>query len=236
MSNDIESSTMRSPLVNEASSDDDAAISTVEWLTMFMLYALVSFKFLLAVAVGAVVVSNSGFSHFALHTGPGLAIYIISIILWFINPCCLIGCRNVFPCNCLTLLLWPVSFAFAVGFSCSYSNGNGRGKTVLEAIILMSVVAVSLTLYSLVAMIKRAKFNLHPLFILTFFLLICVYVPIQIYQPFAKLSTSIWGFVAALFFWANAYYTGSNIKRFESIVPSPVYARLHSTFVATSSS
>ncbi|OMO89670.1 Bax inhibitor 1-related protein [Corchorus capsularis] len=232
MANDIESSTMRSPLVNEASSDDDA-ISTVEWLTMFMLYALVSFKFLLAVAVGAVVVSNSGISHFALHTGPGLAIYIISIILWFLNPCCLIGCRNVFPCNCLTLLLWPVSFAFAVGFSCSYSNG----KTVLEAIILMSVVAVSLTLYSLVAMIKRAKFNLHPLFILTFLLLICIYVPIQIFHPFAELSTSIWGFVAALLFWANSYFTGSNtVKRFESVVPSPVYARLHSTFVATSSS
>ncbi|OMP04210.1 Bax inhibitor 1-related protein [Corchorus olitorius] len=232
MSNDLESST---PLVN----DDEATISTVEWLMTFIFYGVVSFKFLVAVIVGAVVVSHSEISHFALHTQAGLAIYITSIVLWFLTPCCATCFRNCFPCNCLPLLS-PVFFAIALGFSCSYSNG--RGKTVLEALILVTVVTVSLTIYSLGAMIKRANFNLHPPFILTFFLILCIYVSIQIFNPFAKLSTSIWGFVAVLLFWANAYCIGyKTVKLFDSIMrdsgaPSPVFDRLHSTLTGTSSS
>ncbi|OMO83760.1 Bax inhibitor 1-related protein [Corchorus capsularis] len=234
MSNDLESSTT-TPLVN----GDEETISTVEWLMTFIFYGVLTCKFLPAVIVGAVVVSNSGVSHFALHTQAGLAIYITSIVLWFLTPCCLTCFGNRFPCNCLALLS-PVFFAIALGFSCSYSNG--RGKTVLEALILVIVATVSLSLYSLGAMIKRANFNLHPPFIVTFFVLLCIYVSIQIFNPFAKLSTSIWGFLAALFCWANAYCIGySTVKLFdsvmrESIVPSPVFDSLHSTFTGTSSS
>ncbi|OMP04212.1 hypothetical protein COLO4_09851 [Corchorus olitorius] len=131
-----------SSLVNGAtSSDDDHDRSAfAEWLIISIVYGLVSFQLLIAVSVGAVVVSHSGISHFVLHTGSGLAIYIISILLWFI----------------------------------------GRGKTVLEAVIFISILAVTLTLYSIFAMIKNLDFSLAAPCCFLILLLISIYVPIQV--------------------------------------------------------
>ncbi|KAK6229885.1 hypothetical protein SCA6_018836, partial [Theobroma cacao] len=199
-----------------------------KWFLMFCVYAIISLQFLLAVAVGSVVVSVSRIPHFVLHTAPGLSIYIISIVLCLIIQCVLLDLRNRWPCNCVLFILWTILFASAVGFSCSYSKGSmkemagksskgavgvsglvinsaqflsastGRGKTVLETIILISVVAVVLTLHSLYSALRKRDFSLCELFLIGIFLVACVYIPIQVFHPFAKLSTSIFGCLVAL--------------------------------------
>ncbi|XP_007020461.2 PREDICTED: BI1-like protein [Theobroma cacao] len=167
-----------------------------KWFLMFCVYAIISLQFLLAVAVGSVVVSVSRIPHFVLHTAPGLSIYIISIVLCLIIQCVLLDLRNRWPCNCVLFILWTILFASAVGLSCSYSKG--RGKTVLETIILISVVAVVLTLHSLYSALRKRDFSLCELFLIGIFLVACVYIPIQVFHPFAKLSTSIFGCLVAL--------------------------------------
>ncbi|XVE99263.1 hypothetical protein REPUB_Repub03eG0183100 [Reevesia pubescens] len=216
-------SSISSSLVNNSSDDDISG----EWGVILIVYALVSFQLLLAVIVGAIVVSHSGISHFVLHTGSGLAIYIISIVLWFIIQCFLLQFRTEYPCNCLLFILWSVSFAFAIGFSCSFSDG--RGETVLGAIVLMSIVAVCLTLYSIWGTIKNFDFSLGEPLISFIILLICIYVPIQVFHPFAKLSTSIYGFLAALLFCGHTFFAGNSIVKHVSnsrddSVSGPIFA------------
>ncbi|EOY20402.1 Bax inhibitor-1 family protein, putative [Theobroma cacao] len=115
--------------------------------------------------VGSVVVSNSRIPHFVLHTAPGLAIYILSIVFCIIR----------------------------------------RGEAVLETIILVSVEAVVLAHHSLYSMQTQRDFSLCELLSINVILVACVYIPNQVFHPFAKLSISIYAFLVAIAFAGRIY-------------------------------
>ncbi|XP_021287503.1 uncharacterized protein LOC110418983 [Herrania umbratica] len=183
--------------------DSDDNENKRKWVLMFSLYAIISLQFLLAVSVGSVVISNSRIPHFVLHTAPGLAIYILSIVFCIIIQCVLLDLRGRWPWNYILFILWTILFASTVGLSCSYSNG--RGKAVLETIILISVVAVVLGHHSYYSMHTERDFSLCELLSISVFLVACVYIPIQVFHPFAKLSISIYAFLVAIAFAGRMY-------------------------------
>ncbi|XVE50864.1 hypothetical protein DITRI_Ditri01bG0198200 [Diplodiscus trichospermus] len=164
---------INSPLITRGSSSRGD-----EWGTIFVVYALISLQLLLAVSFGTNAVFNSRILHFQLHTTPGLIVCIISFVLWLVVQCPLLAFSNHYPWNFLLFTLWSVLFAFTIGLSCSYFEDNGA--TILETVILMSVVTVTLTVYALCGAIGDFDFSLClPCFLATF-LVICLYVAMQV--------------------------------------------------------
>ncbi|KAK6269465.1 hypothetical protein POUND7_006570 [Theobroma cacao] len=216
-------------MATDNESDDNE--NREKWALTFAVYAIISLQFLLAVAVGSVVVSVSRIPHFVLHTAPGLSIYIISIVLCLIIQCVLLDLRKRWPCNCILFILWTILFASAVGLSCSYSKGGG--KTVLETIILISVVAVVLTLHSLYSMLRERDFSSGELVLISFFLVACVYIPIQVFHPFAKLSTSIFACLFALSFAGRMYIAGNLFIKHKFYDPIGAAVIVHLIFLMT---
>ncbi|EOY11987.1 Bax inhibitor-1 family protein, putative [Theobroma cacao] len=199
-----------------------------EWDTIFVAYALISLQLLLAVAFGSNLVFNSGIPCFELiHTTPGLTICIISFILWLVVQCPLLAFSNHSPWNFLLFALWSILFAFTIGLSCSYLEENGR--TILVAIILMSVVTVSLTVYALCGAIGDFDFSLCAPCFLGTFLVLCLYVTIQIFGPAANLSTSVYAVLAALLFVGHTYIAGNQmVKDGRDDIEDPISAIVYS--------
>ncbi|XP_021287506.1 uncharacterized protein LOC110418985 [Herrania umbratica] len=199
-----------------------------EWDTIFLAYALISLQLLLAVAFGTNLVFNSGIPCFELiRSTPGLAICIISFILWLVVQCPLLAISNHSPWNFLLFALWSTLFVFTIGLSCSYLEENGR--TILVAIILMSVVTVSLTVYALCGAIGDFDFSLSAPCFLGAFLVLCLYVTIPIFGPAANLSTSIYALLAALLFVGHTYIAGNQmVKDGRDDIEGPISAVLYS--------
>ncbi|XVF77071.1 hypothetical protein PTKIN_Ptkin14bG0010400 [Pterospermum kingtungense] len=100
----------------------------------------------------------------------------------------------------------------------------GNGTTILEAIILASAATITLTIYALCGSVGGFHFSLCPPCLLCTFLVVCLYVSIQILHGYENLSTSIYGFLAALLFCGHTYIAGNQIVQQHDIQEAPFSA------------
>ncbi|KAF5736800.1 BI1-like protein [Tripterygium wilfordii] len=183
----------------------------LRWAFIRKVYAIISMQLLLTVAVAALVVFVRPIPEFLAKTTPGLAVFIVMLVLPFIILCPLYAFHKRHPVNFFLLGLFTVTIAFAVGFSCAFT----KGRIVLEAAILTSVLVVSLTLYTFWAVKRGQDFSFLGPFLFGAVMVLLVFALIQIFFPLGKLSHMIYGCLAALIFCGYIVYDTDNlIKRF----------------------
>ncbi|XP_074576685.1 protein LIFEGUARD 2-like [Curcuma longa] len=183
----------------------------LRWGFIRKIYFILTIQLALTAAVSAVVVSVKPIPHFFVSSSAGLGLYIFLLILPFIILCPLYMYQERHPINLLLLGLFTVSISFAVGMSCAFTSG----KVILEAAILTAVVVVSLTLYTFWAARRGHDFNFLGPFLFAAVLVLLVFALIQVLFPLGKLSTMIYGGLAALVFSGYIIYDTDNlIKRF----------------------
>ncbi|KAJ0033983.1 hypothetical protein Pint_24754 [Pistacia integerrima] len=195
----------------------------IRWAFIRKVYAILSVQFLLTVVVAAVVVFVEPIPNFFAKSGtPGLAVYIVILILPFLRKlfhfvedllvlCPLYVYHKHHPWNFILLMLFTINISFAVGLSCAFTEG----KIVLEAAILTSVVLVSLTLYTFWAVKRGKDFSFLGPFLFASLLVLLVFAFIQMVFPLGKLSHAIYGGLASLIFCGYIIYDTNNlIKRY----------------------
>ncbi|KAB1218121.1 BI1-like protein [Morella rubra] len=131
--------------------------------------------------------------------------------LLYIVLCPLYCYHKRHPLNTFLLMLFTISIALIIGLACAFT----KGKIILEAAILTSVVVVSLTLYTFWAVKRGHDFSfLGPFLFASLLMLICFGL-IQIFFPLGKITTAIYSGLAALLFCGYIVYDTNNlIKRF----------------------
>ncbi|KAL1550177.1 Protein LIFEGUARD 2 [Salvia divinorum] len=183
----------------------------LRWSFIRKIYSIVSIQLLLTIAVAAVVITVHPISNFFTTTTAGLVLYILLVITPFIVLCPLYSYYRSHPLNYILLALFTVSLAFAVGLSCSYTNG----KVILEAFVLTAVVVVSLTLYTFWAAKRGYDFNFLGPFLFGAIIILMLFGIIQIFFPMGKISTMIYGGLGAIIFCGYIVYDTDNlIKRY----------------------
>ncbi|KAJ0092306.1 hypothetical protein Patl1_25308 [Pistacia atlantica] len=195
----------------------------IRWAFIRKVYAILSVQFLLTVVVAAVVVFVEPIPNFFAKSGtPGLAVYIVILILPFLRKlfnfvedllvlCPLYVYHKHHPWNFILLMLFTINISFAVGLSCAFTEG----KIVLQAAILTSVVLVSLTLYTFWAVKRGKDFSFLGPFLFASLLVLLVFAFIQMVFPLGKLSHAIYGGLASLIFCGYIIYDTNNlIKRY----------------------
>eukprot|EP00252_Welwitschia_mirabilis_P020173 TRINITY_DN4889_c0_g1_i1.p1 TRINITY_DN4889_c0_g1~~TRINITY_DN4889_c0_g1_i1.p1 ORF type:complete len:304 (-),score=-5.45 TRINITY_DN4889_c0_g1_i1:160-1071(-) len=185
--------------------------NALRWSFIRKVYGIISIQLLFTVVVASVVVSIPSVPKFFVTTGAGFALYIFLLILPFILLCPLYAYSQSHPLNLVLLGFFTAAISFAVGLSCSFSSG----KTVLEALLLTAVVVVSLTFYTFWASRRGQDFSfLGPILFVSIIILIAFGL-IQAFFPLGKISTTIYGALAALIFSAYIVYDTDNlIKRY----------------------
>ncbi|KAJ7949848.1 BI1-like protein [Quillaja saponaria] len=142
---------------------------------------------------------------------PGLAIYVISLILPLILLCPLYVYHKHHPVNLILLMLFTISTAFLVGLTCAHV----QGRVILEAVILTSAVVVSLTLYTFWAVKRGHDFQFLGPFLFGSLVVLLVAGFIQIFFPFGKISVMIYSCLSSIIFCGFIIYDTDNlIKRF----------------------
>ncbi|XP_047951944.1 protein LIFEGUARD 2-like [Salvia hispanica] len=183
----------------------------LRWSFIRKIYSIVSIQLLLTIAVASVVVTVHPISNFFATTTTGLVLYILLVITPFIVLCPLYSYYRSHPLNYILLAVFTVSLAFAVGLSCSYTNG----KVILEAFVLTAVVVVSLTLYTFWAARRGYDFNFLGPFLFGAIIILMLFGIIQIFFPMGKISTMIYGGLGAIIFCGYIVYDTDNlIKRY----------------------
>ncbi|KAJ4820490.1 Bax inhibitor-1 family protein [Rhynchospora pubera] len=198
----------------------------LRWGLIRKIYSIVTVQILLTVAVASVVVFVPPVTTFFVTTTPGLVLYIFLIIFPFIVLCPLYYYYQKHPVNLLLLGLFTVAISFAVGLTlCFYQclNGVNSGlnwlrlfrKVILEAAILTAVVVVSLTIYTFWAAKRGHDFNFLGPFLFAGIMALIVFGFIQLFFPLGKITTMIYGGIAALIFCGYIIYDTDNIiKRY----------------------
>ncbi|KAF7152504.1 hypothetical protein RHSIM_Rhsim01G0272300 [Rhododendron simsii] len=182
----------------------------MRWAFIRKVYSILSFQLLLTVAVASVVVFVRPISVFFATTTPGFALYIVLLITPLIVLCPLSYYHQKHPLNFFLLALFTITLAFGVGLSCAFT----KGRIVLEAAILTTVVVVSLTLYTFWAARRGKDFSFLGPFLFGSLLVLMVFALIQIIFPLGKLSVMIYGGLAAIIFCGYIVYDTDNlIKR-----------------------
>ncbi|XP_057780923.1 protein LIFEGUARD 2-like [Salvia miltiorrhiza] len=183
----------------------------LRWSFIRKIYSIVSIQLLLTIAVSAVVITVHPISDFFTTTNAGVVLYVFLVITPFIVLCPLYSYYRSHPLNYILLALFTVSLAFAVGLSCSYTNG----KVILEAFVLTAVVVVSLTLYTFWAAKRGHDFNFLGPFLFGAVVILMLFGIIQIFFPMGKISTMIYGCVGSIIFCGYIVYDTDNlIKRY----------------------
>ncbi|KAL3648813.1 Protein LIFEGUARD 2 [Castilleja foliolosa] len=183
----------------------------LRWSFIRKIYTIVSIQLLLTIAVAALVVTVHPISHFFTSTKVGLVVYILLVITPLIVLCPLHTYYQKHPVNYILLGIFTVSLAFAVGLTCSFTSG----KVILEAVILTAVVVVSLTLYTFWAAKRGHDFNFLGPFLFGALVVLMLFGLIQIFFPMGKISTMIYGCLAAIIFCGYIIYDTDNlIKRY----------------------
>ncbi|KAI8574505.1 hypothetical protein RHMOL_Rhmol01G0359700 [Rhododendron molle] len=182
----------------------------MRWAFIRKVYSILSFQLLLTVAVASVVVFVRPISVFFATTTPGFALYIVLLITPLIVLCPLSYYHQKHPLNFFLLALFTITLAFGVGLSCAFT----KGRIVLEAAILTTVVVMSLTLYTFWAARRGKDFSFLGPFLFGSLLVLMVFALIQIIFPLGKLSVMIYGGLAAIIFCGYIVYDTDNlIKR-----------------------
>lgn len=83
----------------------------LRWAFIRKVYSILSVQLLLTVAVAATVVFVHPISHFVLHTKPGLAVYIVALILPFLCKFSLHS-HLFFWCSNYGIFLFGIAYAF----------------------------------------------------------------------------------------------------------------------------
>ncbi|CAL9076964.1 unnamed protein product [Musa acuminata var. zebrina] len=183
----------------------------LRWAFIRKVYSIIAVQLALTAAVAAVVIAVPPISHFLVSSTAGLAVYFLLIFLPLIVLCPLYYFHQRHPVNLLLLGLFTVSFSFAVGMSCAFTDG----KVILEAAILTAVVVVSLTLYTFWASRRGHDFNFLGPFLFAAIMVLLVFSLIQILFPLGKISMMIYGGLAAIIFAGYIIYDTDNlIKRY----------------------
>ncbi|KAF9605053.1 hypothetical protein IFM89_013723 [Coptis chinensis] len=183
----------------------------LRWAFIRKIYAILTLQLLLTVAVASVVVYVRPISHFFVSSRFGLAVYIVIILVPLILLLPLHYFHKKHPWNLVLLALFTVAISFVVGLSCAFT----KGKIILEAAILTTVVAISLTLYTFWAAKKGRDFSFLGPILFCSLLVLIVFGFIQILFPLGKVSTMIWGALGAIIFSGYIIYDTDNlIKRF----------------------
>ncbi|KAK2401708.1 Protein LIFEGUARD 4 [Trifolium repens] len=183
----------------------------LRWSFIRKVYVIIAIQLLATIAVGAVVVSVRPISIFFATTGAGLALYIVLIFVPFITLCPLYYYYQKHPVNYLLLAVFTLSLSFVIGLSCAFTSE----KVILEAVILTAVVVIALTLYTFWAASRGYDFNFLGPFLFGAILVLMVFGLIQVFFPLGKLSTMIYGCLAAIIFCGYILYDTDNlIKRY----------------------
>ncbi|GAV57562.1 Bax1-I domain-containing protein [Cephalotus follicularis] len=183
----------------------------LRWAFIRKVYAILSMQMILTVAVASVVIFDPPISNFMFHTRAGFAIYIVLAILPFIFLCPLYAFHKRHPVNLILLAFFTITIAFSLGLTCAIT----KGKIVLEAAILTSVMVVSLTLYTFWAVKRGRDFSFLGPFLFGALLVLFVFGLIQVFFPLGKLSVMIYGCLGAIIFCGYIIYdTDTLIKRF----------------------
>ncbi|GKV19656.1 hypothetical protein SLEP1_g29885 [Rubroshorea leprosula] len=172
------------------------------WVFIRKVYCIISIQWLLTAAVAFSVAHFREIPKFVLHTRPGVAIYILSVVLMFVFMILPFVFDIAHPWNFLLLGLFTISFSFGVGLSCSFV----KGKIIFEAIILMSVAAISLTLYTFWAVMRGHDFSFPGPFLLSSLNILVVYALIQVFLPLGKPTLVLYGVFAAIIFCGYILY------------------------------
>lgn len=183
----------------------------LRWAFIRRIYSILAVQMLITVAVAAFVVSVPSVSHFFVSSGAGLGLYIFLILLPFIVLCPLYYYYQRHPLNFILLGIFTVSISFAVGLTCAYTSG----KVILESVILTAVVVVSLTLYTFWAASRGRDFSFLGPFLFSAVIILMLFALIQVLFNLGKISTMIYGAVAAIIFCGYIIYDTDNlIKRY----------------------
>ncbi|XP_068650593.1 protein LIFEGUARD 2-like [Aristolochia californica] len=183
----------------------------LRWAFIRKVYSILAIQLLLTVAVAAVVVTVRPIALFFVSTPAGLGLYIVLILMPLLVLCPLHYYHQKHPINFILLGILTVSISFAIGLTCAFTSG----KVIFEAVILTAVVVVSLTLYTFWAAKRGHDFSFLGPFLFASVIAIMVFSLIQILFPMGKITTMIFGCLAALVFAGYIVYDTDNlIKRF----------------------
>ncbi|CAK9136181.1 unnamed protein product [Ilex paraguariensis] len=183
----------------------------LRWAFIRKIYSIVALQLVLTIAVGAMVVYVTPITIFFVTTTAGLVLYIVLIVTPIIVLIPLYYYYQRHPVNFLLLGIFTVTLAFAVGLTCAFTSGT----VILEAAILTAVVVISLTLYTFWAARKGYDFNFLGPFLFGAVISLMIFSLIQIFFPMGKISTMIYGCLAAIIFSGYIVYDTDNlIKRY----------------------
>ncbi|KAG9451909.1 hypothetical protein H6P81_004813 [Aristolochia fimbriata] len=183
----------------------------LRWSFIRKVYSILLVQLLCTVAVAAVVVTVHPIANFFVTTSAGLGLYIFIVILPFIVLCPMYYYYQKHPINFILLGLFTVSLSMAIGIICAFTSG----KVILEAAILTTVVVVSLTVYTFWAASRGKDFSFLGPFLFAAVIALIVFGLIQMLFPMGRITTMIYGCIAALVFAAYIVYDTDNlIKRY----------------------
>ncbi|KAI7734019.1 hypothetical protein M8C21_017920 [Ambrosia artemisiifolia] len=181
----------------------------LRWAFIRKVYSILTLQLLLTVAIASIVVVTPRINEF-FHTRMGLITYIIIAIFTIIIGLMMSCFMHNHPLNMIMLGLFTVAFSVMVGVSCVFS----KGKIILEASLLTTIIAVSLTLFTFWAAKRGYDFNFLGPFLFCALILIICFSLIQIFFPMGSLVRMIFAFVVALVYSAFIIYDTDNlIKR-----------------------
>ena len=181
----------------------------LRWGFIRKVYSILTLQLLLTVAVASIVVVTPRVNQF-FHTRTGFLVYIIIAIVTLIIGLVMQCVLERHPVNMIMLGLFTIGFSIMVGVACVFSNG----KIILEASILTTVLAVSLTLFTFVAAKRGYDFNFLGPFLFITCILVFLFCIIQVFFPMGSLVRMIISFIIALIYSAFIIYDTDNmIKR-----------------------
>eukprot|EP00246_Nothoceros_aenigmaticus_P001078 TRINITY_DN1139_c0_g1_i2.p1 TRINITY_DN1139_c0_g1~~TRINITY_DN1139_c0_g1_i2.p1 ORF type:complete len:249 (-),score=11.41 TRINITY_DN1139_c0_g1_i2:611-1357(-) len=202
---DIESGYAHTALYPGISAEDN----TLRWAFIRKVYGILSTQLLLTAVVGAVVALYTPIQDFFRHNPfVLLAVGLFSIIML----CPLYYYHQSHPVNLVLLGLFTVGISLTVGLTCAFESGN----IVLEALLLTSVVVVSLTAYTYWASQRGYDFSFLGPFLFVSLMVLVMFGIIRLFFPsLGPLSATIYGGISALIFCGYIVYDTDNlIKRY----------------------
>ncbi|GMI73803.1 LIFEGUARD 4 [Hibiscus trionum] len=183
----------------------------IRWAFIRKVYSILALQLLATVAVAATVVFVHPIARFFVSTVAGFALYIVILITPLITLFPLYFYHQRHPWNFLLLGVFTIALAFGVGLTCAFT----KGKIILEAAILTTVVVLSLTLYTFWAAKRGHDFNFLGPFLCGALLVLIVFALIQVFFPLGRLSVMIYGGLASIVFCGFIVYdTDELIKRY----------------------
>ncbi|KAG6532419.1 hypothetical protein ZIOFF_006262 [Zingiber officinale] len=183
----------------------------IRWAFVRKVYSIVCFQMFLTIAVACVINFVQPIRGFLLsHTTASLVVLIVIVVSPFLVLLPMIYFRERHPLNLILLTLFTICMSLAIGMACA----NSKGKVVLEAAALTVVVFVGLTCYTFWAAKRGYDFNFLGPFLFASLMVLMLYCLIQIFIPMGKVSTTIYGCLAAIIFSGFIIYDTDNlIKR-----------------------